>query len=113
MNDALNCLDIYVRPSQPTNPASSWNVVDGKALLRYKNGLVSPALLKPIWSCRLCAMSCTWHQFMKITCIYMQLVYIGQVTTTRCSIASDSFQSRHLLLAVTAACTVRGEANVA
>lgn len=43
LNDALNCLDVSVRPSNPkfpSDPAGHWNVLDGRALLRYKDGLV-------------------------------------------------------------------------
>lgn len=44
LNDALNCLDISVRPSNtkfPSDPAGHWNILDGKALLRFREGLVS------------------------------------------------------------------------
>ncbi|KAL3138664.1 hypothetical protein ABBQ32_006422 [Trebouxia sp. C0010 RCD-2024] len=46
LNDALNCLDISVRPSNPkfpSDPAGHWNVLDGRALLRYREGLTLPA----------------------------------------------------------------------
>lgn len=48
LNDALNCLDISVRPSNPkfpSDPAGHWNVLDGRALLRYREGLVSTLCL--------------------------------------------------------------------
>ncbi|KAL0038831.1 hypothetical protein WJX79_009866 [Trebouxia sp. C0005] len=46
LNDALNCLDISVRasnPKFPSDPQGYWNVVDGRALLRYRDGLTLPA----------------------------------------------------------------------
>ncbi|KAL0024913.1 hypothetical protein WJX77_002222 [Trebouxia sp. C0004] len=46
LNDALNCLDISVRPSNPkfpSDPQGYWSVVDGRALLRYRDGLTLPA----------------------------------------------------------------------
>lgn len=44
LNDALSCLDISVRasnPKFPSDPQGYWNVVDGRALLLYRDGLVS------------------------------------------------------------------------
>lgn len=46
LNDALNCLNISItssNPKFPSDPAGYWNVLDGRALLRYRDGLTLPA----------------------------------------------------------------------
>ena len=49
-NDALKCLGIQVKAAEDADVSEGdWSVLDGKTLVRYRDGLVSACLL--CWLC--------------------------------------------------------------